>query len=160
MRRIKQLLPTDEAKKILYEGSHGVLSLICPDGKPYGVPVNYVYDGESRIYFHSATKGLKIECIAADPHGSFCVIGQDRIIPEEFTSYFRSVIVNGHINIITEETEIIYGLTLLCEKYSPGIDPSNEISSCVRHVALLRLDIEAITGKEAIELVRQRKGNG
>ncbi|MDE6134631.1 MAG: pyridoxamine 5'-phosphate oxidase family protein, partial [Muribaculaceae bacterium] len=114
--------------------------------------------GGSHIYFHCALKGHKIDCIAADSRCSFCVVGQDRIVPEEFTSYFRSVIVKGNINIMTSHDEVMKGLQLLCEKYSPGIDSGNEIARYLRNVIVLRLDIESVSGKEAIELVRQRKG--
>lgn len=114
-------------------------------------------DRDKRIYFHSAVNGHKIECIEADSRCSFCVVGQDMIIPDEFTTYFRSVIVKGSIHPVTDCDEIKKGLLLLCEKYSPGIDPDDEISKCIGHVTMLRLDIDCMTGKEAIELVRKRK---
>lgn len=157
MRRFRQLLPEEDARRILRDGSNGVLSLTGPDGEPYGVPVSYAYDGDGRIYFHSATAGQKIDFIGANPRCSFCVVGLDRIVPEEFTSYFSSVIVKGRINRVTDPEEILEGLRLLCGKYSPGIDPEAEISKCLSHVAVLRLDIGSMTGKEAIELVRVRK---
>lgn len=157
MRRFKQLLPEEAAKEILSSATGGVLSLVSPDGTPYGVPINFAYDGGGHIYFHSAVKGHKIDCIKADSRCSFCVVGQDMIVPEDFTSYFRSVIVKGTVGIVTSPDEIIEGLLLLCAKYSPGIDPDGEIAKCLGHVAVLRLDIESMTGKEAIELVRQRK---
>src|SRR5699024_12446357 len=34
---------------------------------------------------------------------SFCVIAQDQIVPEEYTTYFRSVIVFGRIRVMEEE---------------------------------------------------------
>lgn len=157
MRRIRQLLSEDDAKGILTTATNGVLSLVDADGSPYGVPLSFAYDNDGHIYFHSAVKGLKIDCIKAVSRCSFCVVGQDIIVPEEFTSYFRSVIVKGRISIITLEDEIMKGLLLLCEKYSPGIDSGNEIAKCRSHVTVLRFDIEEMTGKESIELVRQRK---
>ncbi|MDE6100691.1 MAG: pyridoxamine 5'-phosphate oxidase family protein [Paramuribaculum sp.] len=156
MRRFKQMLAQQAAKEILLKSTNGVLSLIDPVGEPYGVPVSYVYDGDSSIYFHSAAEGYKIDCVVANGDCSFCVIGQDLIMPEEFTSYFRSVIVKGKIHIVANKEEVEKGLMLLCDKYSPGVDPEQEISRCLRHVAVLRLDIETMTGKEAIELVRMR----
>ena len=156
MRRFKQLLPEDKAKETLIRGTNGILSLIDPDGVPYGVPLSYVYNGNKHIYFHCAVKGYKIDCIGANPRCSFCVVGQDRIVPEAFTSYFRSVIVKGNIHKVSEPEEIRKGLLLLCEKYAPGINPDAEIAKGLGHVAVLRLDIENISGKEAIELVQQR----
>ncbi|MBD5231564.1 MAG: pyridoxamine 5'-phosphate oxidase family protein [Bacteroidales bacterium] len=157
MRRFKQLLSDQYAKEILMSRTNGVLSLIDVDGEPYGVPISYVYDGDKCIYFHSAVKGHKMECIEAHGRCSFCVVSQDLIVPDEFTSYFTSVIVKGKISAVRSRDEVLKGLLLLCEKYSPGIDPDAEISRCINHVAVLRLDIESITGKEAIEFVRNRK---
>ncbi|MBD5203869.1 MAG: pyridoxamine 5'-phosphate oxidase family protein [Bacteroidales bacterium] len=73
------------------------------------------------------------------------------------TTYFRSVIVKGSIHAVVTHDEMIKGLMLLCEKYSPCIDPNAEISKCISHVSVLRIDIGSMTGKEAIELVRKRK---
>lgn len=157
MRRFRQLLSEDAAKEILLTATNGVLSLVDADGSPYGVPVSFAYDEGGHIWFHSAVKGHKIDCIGADSRCSFCVVGQDMIVPDEFTSYFRSVIVNGRVSIMSSQDEIMKGLLLLCEKYSPGIDSGSEIAKCLGHVTVLRLDIDEMTGKEAIELVRQRK---
>ncbi|WP_302067927.1 pyridoxamine 5'-phosphate oxidase family protein, partial [uncultured Duncaniella sp.] len=144
-------------KAILNTATNGILSLTGPDGTPYGVPLSFVYDGDNAIYFHSARNGYKMECIEADSRCSFCVVGQDMIVADEFTSYFRSVIAEGRINVVTEESETRKGLDLLCEKYSPGVDSTDEIKKCLNHVAVLRLDIIRMTGKEAIELVRMRE---
>ena len=157
MRRFKQLLDEQATKEILNNATNGILSLVDSDGVPYGVPISYAYDGAGCIYFHSATTGHKIECIEDDSRCSFCVVAQDLIVPHEFTTYFRSVIVKGSIHIVTSHDEMMKGLLLLCEKYSPGIDPDAEISKCINHVTVLRLDIDSMTEKEAIELVRKRK---
>ena len=157
MRRFKQLLEEQATKEILNNATNGVLSLVDANGEPYGVPISYAYDGERSIYFHSAVKGHKIECIEAESRCSFCVVAQDLIVPDEFTTYFRSVIAKGTIHSVIARDEMMKGLLLLCEKYSPGIDPDAEISKCINHVTVLRLDIDSMTGKEAIELVGKRK---
>lgn len=157
MRRFKQLLAEQASKEILNNATNGVLSLVDSDGVPYGVPLSFVYDGDKCVYFHSAVKGHKMECVEANGRCSFCVVGQDAIMPEEFTTYFRSVIVKGAIHVVTSRDEMLKGLSLLCGKYSPGIDSDAEISKCIGHVSVLRLDIDSMTGKEAIELVMERK---
>ena len=45
-------------------------------------------------------------------------------------------------------------------KYSPGIDSTAEIDRCLAHVSVLRLEITELTGKEAIELTRERNRQG
>lgn len=157
MRRFKQLLNEEDAKKILAGSTSGVLSLVDAEGQAYGVPLSFAYDGVRSLYFHSAVNGYKIEAIRTHPQGSFCIIAQDEIKPEEFTTYFRSVIVQGALSIVKELEEIIKGLRLLGDKYAPGIDSSSEIAKSLAHVLVFKMEIESITGKEAIELARERK---
>ena len=154
MRRIKQQLPVGEVVEILRAGSCGILSLVDADGEPYGVPMSYAYDGRRSIYFHSAPSGHKVACIGNDSRCSFCVVAQDTVVPEEFTTYFRSVIVQGRIHILKERSAMVEGLAALCRKYSPGVDAAAEIAKGISHVTVLRLDIERMSGKQAIELVR------
>lgn len=155
MRRFRQELGQDECEKVLNLCTHGVLAL-CGDGvHPYAVPLSFVYDS-GNIWFHSAICGQKLDEIASNPHASFCVVGQDVIMPEEYTSYFRSVIVFGTIEIVDDEAEALYGLKLLCVKYSPGLDHAEELAKCGNRVKMLRLNIEHISGKEAIELVNEK----
>ena len=156
MRRFRQQLPEDESKKILHAGKYAVWAVAGDDDYPYAVPVNYVYDG-SRIYIHSAKQGHKIDSVLRNPKCSLCVVAKDDVVPEEFTSYFRSVIVFGRASFIEDADEIIRALELLCGKYSPGIDPTQEIAKFLKVVAIIRIDIDDISGKEAIELVKNRK---
>lgn len=154
MRRFKQELGREECERVLGVCTHGVLAL-CGDGvHPYAVPLNFVYDGNA-VWFHSATSGQKLDEIAANPHASFCVIEQDEIVPEEYTSYFRSVMAFGKTEIVTGDNAL-HGLKMLCVKYSPDLDHTEELAKCGNRVTMFRLNIEYMSGKEAIELVRNR----
>lgn len=154
MRRFKQRLGREECEKILGLCSHGVLAL-CGDGiHPYVVPLNYTYEKNNNvIWFHSATSGQKLEEIAANPNASFCVVEQDVIVPEEYTSYFRSVIVTGKIEIVTGEAAL-QGLELIRLKYAPDVVHEEQLARCGMRVTMYRLNIEVISGKQAIELVK------
>lgn len=126
------------------------------DNYPYTVPVNYVYDGIV-IYVHCARQGHKIDSIIRNPKCSMCIVDKDDVVPDEFTSYFRSVIVFGKAEIVEDEAERLKALQLLSDKYSPGIDPKDEIAKFLKAVCIVRISIDIISGKEAIELTRQRK---
>ena len=156
MRRFKQQIPEAEAKEILRKATNGVLCLTDYDNRPYGVPMSYIYDGDRSIYFHCALSGRKIDCIKHNPNACFTIIDQDEIHPEEFTTFFRSVIVEGIIIIIEERNEMIEALRLLSTKYSPGIDCEPEIKKGIDRVLILKLEIDSIIGKEAIELTKTR----
>ena len=156
MRRFKQQFPEEEAKDILKKATNGILCLVDNDDRPYGVPMSFIYHEDGAIYFHCALKGRKIECIKNNPNACFTIIDQDEIHPEEFTTYFRSVIVEGIVRIIDDRNEMIEALRLLSIKYSPGIECEPEIEKGINRVLILKLEIDSITGKEAIELTKTR----
>ncbi|MDE5626248.1 MAG: pyridoxamine 5'-phosphate oxidase family protein [Muribaculaceae bacterium] len=157
MRRFRQQLPDSESERILREGRYAVMAVAGDDDYPYAVPVNYVLSGRS-VYLHSASQGHKIDSLLRHPKCSMCVVDKDDVIPEEFTSYFRSVIVFGQAHIVESADERLEALRLLCGKYSPGIDPEGEIGKFLKTVCVVRIDIDLMTGKEAIELTRRRAG--
>ena len=118
MRRKKQALPPEECAEILRRGTSGVLAVLGDGGYPYAVPLSYVYDGE-KIFFHCAKSGHKLDAIRQNSKVSFCVIDQDQIVPEEYTTYFRSVIVFGTARILTQEDEMRGPIEKLAARYAP-----------------------------------------
>ena len=159
MRRKKQALSMEDAEDILYRGTSGVLAVSGDDDYPYAVPLSYVYDGK-KLYFHSARNGHKLNAISRNARVSFCVIDQDQIIPEEYTTYFRSVIVFGTIHIMEDESEKRNAIEKLALKYAPDDTPESREKAIDREwkpLCMLEMLPEHISGKEAIELVRQRK---
>ncbi len=155
MRRNRQQLSREECECILNRCTSGVLALAGDSGYPYAVPLSYVY-ADGAIIFHSAVEGHKVDAIKRDNRCSFCVIEQDEIKPAEFTTYFRSVIAFGRIRILETVDEKVQALRLLGRRYSPGDEPGlqHEIDKSLDHVLLLRLNIDHLSGKQAIELAR------
>lgn len=156
MRRIRQQLPEEETVRILKEGKTGVLGVLGDDGYPYTVPVNYVYAG-GRIYLHGAGSGHKADAIRRCGKVSFCVVEEDRVVKEELTTYFRSVILFGRARILEEEKEIRLAAKRLGLKYND--DPElveREITREWKALTCMEIVVEHMTGKEAIELVRLR----
>ena len=157
MRRNRQQLSREECERILDRCASGVLALTGDGGYPYAVPLSYVY-ADGAIIFHSAVQGHKVDAIKRDSRCSFCVIEQDEIKPAEFMTYFRSVIAFGRIHTLEDVAEKVQALRLLGRRYSPNDEPGlqHEIDKSLDHVLLLRLDIDHLSGKEAIELTRAR----
>lgn len=157
MRRKKQELSIEECKKILDRNTSGVLAVFGDEGYPYTVPMSYVFDGKA-IYFHSAKQGHKLDAIRSYNKASFCVIDQDQVIPEKYTTYFRSVVVFGWISIVTEEEEKQNSLSMLSKKYSPNDEEGRlkEIDQLIAHTEMIKLELEHMSGKEAKELVAMK----
>lgn len=159
MRRKNQLLSNEESVEILERGTSGVLALSGDDGYPYAVPISYVYDN-NKIYFHCAKTGHKIDAIKRCDKASFCVIGQDEVVPEKYTTCYKSVIAFGKISILENENEIRNTIGKLAVKYHPtGTEEhrNREITKFWDALCMIELSVEHMAGKEAIELVRRKQ---
>lgn len=154
MRRFKQLLPQETAREILDRNTSGTLALLGDDDYPYAVPISYVF-ADGKLYFHSATTGHKVDAIRQNEKASFCVIDQDQVVPEKYTTYFRSVIAFGKVRFIENVEEMRRIATILARKYSADFEDgiSKEINSSINRMAIIEMKIEHMTAKEAIELL-------
>lgn len=154
MRRGKQLLSQEDTDLVLQRGSNGILACLGDEDYPYAVPVSYVYH-KGKIYFHSAKAGHKIDAIKKSSKVSLAVVDEDTIVSAEYTSYFRSVIAFGQARF-TEGDEWMDGFRALVEKYSgdqPKAAKHKEITECTQS-EIIAIDLEHVTGKEAIEYVK------
>lgn len=158
MRRKRQQLTEMESISILGKATSGTLALLGDGGYPYAVPISYVYH-DGKLYFHSAVTGHKVDAIRNCDKASFCVIDQDDVHGEQYTTYFRSVIAFGRIRIIEDENEKLAAAQLLGNRYNPNQDEAlqKEMDKGLHRMLMLCLEIEHLTGKEAIELTK-RKG--
>lgn len=159
MRRSRQQLSDDEAVEILRSNTAGVLSLMGDDGYPYGVPLSHVYH-DGHLYFHTALRGHKVDAIRRCTKASFTVIDRDDVHPERFTTYFRSVVCFGRVRLIEDDGEKMRATRLLGDRCARGDEEglAEEIRKSYRAMMMIDFEIEHMTGKEAIELVRMRKG--
>ncbi len=150
LRRKKQQMPIELTHKVLSNGSHGILACHGDDGYPYTVALNYVYT-DGKIYFHSAKEGHKIDAIQKNSKVAFTVVGEDTIVSEEYTSYYRSVVAFGRARVVQDEQEWFEAFEILVEKYAkdrPTDEKMRTIKGCNR-VLVIAIDIEHITGKQA-----------
>lgn len=159
MRRKRQALSKEDCIDILNQGTSGVLALIGDEGYPYAVPLSYVYQNE-KIYFHCAKSGHKLDVIKANPKASFCVIGQDSVVPQEYTTYFRSNIAFGTVRILEDEAEKRRAIEAMAIRYAPEENEENREAAIDRDwkaLCMLEFSVEHLSGKEAIELVREKQ---
>lgn len=158
MRRKKQELSLDEAKKILLNCNTGTLALLGDGGYPYSVPINYYFDGESKIYFHCAKQGHKTDAINKEERVSMSVIAKDEIYQQKFTTLYESVIIFGKAKIIYEQTLINRICKQLTEKLCPdktALEIEKEINTYGSNMYIVEITAEHITGKRCIELINQ-----
>jgi len=157
MRRSGQMLTIKECEEIMKRNTAGVLAVSGDDGYPYAVPLSYTY-ADGKIYIHSAKTGHKVDSILRNAKVSFCVVDKDEVAPEKYTTYFRSVIIFGKAKTLESDAEKRDMLEKLVEKYSSQYKEgsSREIERSLNSVLGIVIEIEHMTGKEAIELKRRR----
>ena len=156
MRRNKQELPQAEAVAMLASCTSGVLAVHGDDGYPYAVPLSFAYE-DGKLFFHSATAGHMPDAIERDDKVSFCVIAADDVVPEKFTTHFRSAVAFGRARVITDDAAKRHALRRIAEKYSPehmdAVDARSDEDW--KRVCVFELVVERLTGKAAIALVRE-----
>lgn len=153
LRKFKQKLSNDEIIEILTRNINGVLACLGDEGYPYAVALSYVYHNHM-IYFHSASDGHKIDAIRQHEKVSFVVIDEDRVMPELYTTFFRSAHLFGKARLInSNEPEWFDGFKALNDKYCYVL-PEQKIIDKIKSApftTMIAIDIEHMSGKEAKE---------
>ena len=151
MRRTdKEIANREGIEDILRRGRVCHLGL-CDKDVPYVVPMNYGYRGNS-LYLHSSSEGRKIDLIRRNNRAAFCIyIDAEPVSGEaacKWTMKYRSVMGEGKITLIERAVEKEVALqAIMLQQAGPG-EYSFERAS-VDKIAILRLDIEKISGKKS-----------
>jgi uncharacterized protein len=122
---------------------------------PYIVTMNFGYSGGDHpcFYFHSASKGKKLEMIKENNYVCFELDTGHEIYEGEngcdWGMKFSSVVGYGKIYVVKDKESRIYGLDCIMSHYSERKDFSyNE--SILGNTTVLRLEIEEMTGKRKL----------
>lgn len=148
LRRKDRAVSEVEAWAILEAAEWGVLSTVGPDGWPYGVPLNHVVV-EGRLYAHAAATGHKLDNLAGEPRASYCAVSEADVRPAALATRYASAILFGRVRLVTEAAEREQALRALGLRFAPGETAALEKSLVHEgpRTAVLRLDVERITGK-------------
>ncbi len=148
VRRQDRLLDEARARELLAGGEYGCLSLADADGA-YGIPVNYVWDGDASIYLHCAPEGRKLRCIDRDDRVSFCVVGRTEVRPSQFTTTYESVVLGCRARRGLPPEERMAALERLLAKYSPAHLTTGRryAQASFARTEIVRLDIVSWSGK-------------
>lgn len=112
------------ALEVFDKAPYVTVSMTRPDGTPYGLPLSLVRKDESTFYFHCAAEGEKMDCLRENPLVSLSAVSRCHPAYEEdknnFTEHYHSAIAIGRAEIITDDTEKIEALRLLCTRFLPS----------------------------------------
>lgn len=158
MRRTRQEISLEECEEVLKKHDYGVLSLATKEGEPYGVPLNYAY-ADGKVIFHGAKKGMKKDMALANDRASFCVVDQSDVVQKELATTYRSVIVQGRVDVIEEKDEMVELLRKMNAQLGPDLteeESEKGIEKDISIVSMLVLTPEKITGKISLDIMIQR----
>lgn len=159
MKQIFEIKDKNIIDKMMLQSEYGTLAL--SDGKaPYSVPVNFVYDGEF-IYFHGSQNGRKMKMLRTHPQVSFSIVESFSLIASYFSSteelacpatqFFKSISIDGEVNIVEKKEEKMKALTLLMQKLQPegGYKPFNDAAyeKMLNATAVLKIKIQELRAK-------------
>lgn len=156
MRRKKQVLTEAEIIAILNRNTSGVLALSGDEGYPYAVPLSYAYEA-GKLYFHGALQGHKLDAIRQESKASFCVIDQDEVVREAFSTDYKSVILFGRARILEDDLEKRNAIYKIAQKYGIGSreKEETEVSRSWDALCVFELGVEHMSGKQAKRLMQQ-----
>jgi len=138
--------------KILKQGKYVTISM-CRDNEPYIVTLSYGYDQvKNALYFHCATKGLKLDFVKFNPNVCATIIEDKGYKMGDCSHAYRSVVFWGKIHLIKNLKEKKYGMDVLLNHLedNPKKLKQRNLKSeeAYRKVGILRLDIEEMKGKQ------------
>lgn len=123
---------------------------VAADNQPYIVPVNFGYDGKA-IYFHSALEGQKIDMLKSNNRVCFQMDVDYELRTNDiactWSTKYRSVIGFGKAAIVQDIEKKKKALDIIMRHYAEGIFPY--MDSEVNKMAIIRIDIEQLTGKKS-----------
>lgn len=142
------------ALEVFDKAPYVTVSMVRPDGTPYGLPLSLVRKDDRTFYFHCAHEGEKIDCIASEPTVSLSAVSKCTPRFEEeknnFTEYYHSAVAIGKAETVTDEKEKTEALRLLCQRFLPAyMDHFDEaVARSLAHTNVIKIVlIEPPVGK-------------
>lgn len=153
IRKKKNEISMDEAKRLLQNTRRGVLAVNGDDGYPYAIPVNYLYDEENqKIYFHGARAGHKVDAIKKCDKVCFTVFGNEMIKKESWAPFVQSVVIFGRCHVVEDRQTAMTLVKNFAMKYYPNESMvDEEIALDGKAVQMYEIEIEHLSGKEVQE---------
>ena len=103
------------AWEVLKHSVYATVSMTGPDGTPYATPVNVVGDEVYKtLYFHCAGAGERWELLKNGAPVCVTAVSTATLIPNEFTTAYRSAMFKGRAEVVTDEGEKMKAMLLLC----------------------------------------------
>ncbi len=138
----------EDVETLLLNNKIASLAVNGDDGKPYVIPIHYIYD-KGALYFHSAKYGYKMDALAKDNRVCLTIMGETHVINEKFTAAFESVVIEGHAEFVEDPSERQYLAEEMIRRWTGGFTEAGQamIDKTIKRTAFVRICIDAMTGK-------------
>ena len=147
MRRKDRERDRDFGLAVIDSCEYGTVAL--QGDEPYCLPLSLVRVGEE-LYFHCALEGKKLDLLRNNNRVWVSFVGENTAATDDFTTYFRSAMVKGTAQEVTEPEEKVAALCALCEKLTPGHMPAfdSEVARSFAVTGIWKIHMDEITAKE------------
>lgn len=151
-RKDREIGTADEIASMLKAAKYATLAL-CRDNEPYIVTLSCGYDNaKNALYFHAATTGLKFEFLNYNPNVCATIIMDKGYVQNECAHEYASLVLRGKVTVVNNLAEKKHGLDILLthleEKPEPIFARNIRGNETYNTIAILRLDIAEISGKQ------------
>lgn len=155
MRKVNRRRDAEWACRVFDKAPFVTVSMMRPDGSPYGLPLNLVRKGPTTFYFHCALEGEKIDCIMHNPVVSLSAVS--RCTPtfekekQNFTEHYNSAVALGNAEFVVDDAEKSEALRLLCQRFLPDYMDrfDNAIERSLKTTTVVKITLtEPPVGKE------------
>lgn len=154
MRRHDRALPQEIAEKMLEQNTYGVLSLVLPDGSPYGVPINYGYVA-GEIIMHAALVGQKMDALKHMDQACFTVVHSSEVDKPGLTTHYASVMAFGKVKLVEDLAEKrAYLIKMLAHYDITETMALEDLDKTTGRTAVMVMTIEHLTAKGHPEAVK------
>lgn len=155
VRRGEFTVKPEAAKDFLARVHWGTLSLVDVDGSPYAVPLSYGLSGDT-VVFHGSRAGRKARAVRDDVWASLTVAQPYSFIPPDWngkqspcgaTQFFKSVIVEGPLKVVSDEQGKRETLSLLMSDFGHTAALSAFPSAMINATFVWCLNIQKLGSK-------------
>lgn len=147
MRKASREMDADFAFEVFDKAPYVTVSMMRPNGSPYGLPLSLVRIDDKTFYFHGALEGEKMDCIAHNPTVFLSAVTRcsPAVGPKDgsFTLQYKSATAVGIAEVVTEREEKISALRAICLRFLPHhMDAFDDaISRSLDRTAVVRITL-------------------
>jgi nitroimidazol reductase NimA-like FMN-containing flavoprotein (pyridoxamine 5'-phosphate oxidase superfamily) len=158
-RKEKEITEAAEMIAILRKAKYITVAM-CLDDEPYLVTLSHGFDAKNHcIYFHCAQEGKKIDILKKNNLVWGQALKDDGYAIGKCDHLYATTQFRGRVTFITDENEKRYALRVMIDQLEEVPDEvyaEQVTDKSVKRVGVGRIDIEAMTGKRASEVIIQK----